>query len=210
MSTPSPGSTSKKRPIVPSVRYQAGGARFPGSALLTPRRLLGLGAGLCALLVGIALYFQHVMHLEPCPLCIVQRVLVTVLALVMAVAAVHDPKGRGRRVYGGLVAVVALAGTAVAGRHVYLQNLPPDRIPECGPGLQYILDAFPPGEALALILRGSGECAEVQWTLLGLSIPGWTLTAFVGFTLMGVFLCAARGSPAALEADLSSAPTNNQ
>ena len=69
------------------------------------------------------------------------------------------------------MAVVALLGAAVAGRHVYLQNLPPDRVPECGPGLDYILDAFPIGEALALILRGSGECAEVQWTFLGLTIP---------------------------------------
>ena len=177
--------------------------------MLTPRRLLGLGAALCAVLIGVALYFQHVMQLEPCPLCIVQRGLVTVLALVMAAAAVHDPKGGGRRVYGALVAVFALAGTAVAGRHVYLQNLPPGQVPECGPGLGYILDVFPPGEALALILRGSGECAEVQWTFLGLSIPGWTLVAFAGFTLMGLFLCVAR-APAARETKLFGATTNNQ
>ena len=160
--------------------------------MLTPRRLFGLGAVTCAALVGTALYLQHIMHLEPCPLCIVQRVLVMILGLVMAIAAIHDPKGRGRHAYAAMVAVVALLGAGVAGRHVYLQNLPPDRIPECGPGLEYILDAFPIGEAFALILRGSGECAEVQWTFLGLTIPGWTLIVFVGFAVFGVLLCTVR------------------
>lgn len=160
--------------------------------MLTPRRLFALGALVCTALVGAALYLQHVAHLEPCPLCIVQRVFVMILALVMAVGAIHNPRGGGRRVYGALVAVVALLGAAVAGRHVYLQNLPPDRVPECGPGLGYILDAFPIGEALALILGGSGECAEVQWTFLGLTIPGWTLIVFVGFAVLGVLLCLVR------------------
>ena len=160
--------------------------------MLTPRRLFVLGALFCAALVGVALYLQHVMHLEPCPLCIVQRVFVMILALVMASAVIHNPGEGGRRVYGALVAVVALVGAAVAGRHVYLQNLPPDRVPECGPGLEYILDAFPIGEALALILRGSGECAEVQWTFLGLTIPGWTLIVFVVFAVFGALLCTLR------------------
>ena len=160
--------------------------------MLTPRRLFALGALVCTALVGAALYLQHVAHLEPCPLCIVQRVFVTILALVMAVGAIHNPEEKGRRAYAGLVAVVALLGAAVAGRHVYLQNLPPDRVPECGPGLDYILDAFPIGEALALILSGSGECAEVQWTFLGLTIPGWTLIAFTGFAVFGALLCLVR------------------
>ena len=162
--------------------------------MLTPRRLFALGALLGAALLGTALYMQHVMHLEPCPLCVVQRVLVTVLSMIMAIAAFHDPEGKGgRRAYGALVAVVALVGAAVSGRHVYLQNLPPDRVPECGPGLEYILDAFPIGEALALILRGSGECAEVQWTFLGLTIPGWTLVAFMGFAVFGALMGMGRG-----------------
>ena len=160
--------------------------------MLTQRGLFLAGAVLCAALVGAAHYFQYVMHLEPCPLCMVQRALMIVLALILAVAAVHDPKGRGRRVYGALVALAALLGTAMAGRHVQLQNMPADQVPECGPGLGYILDTFPLGEALALVLRGSGECAEVQWTFLGLTIPGWTLAAFAGLTVLGVFLCATR------------------
>ncbi len=160
--------------------------------MLTPRRFFILGALVCAALVGVALYLQHVVHLEPCPLCIVQRGIVMLLALVMVLGAIHNPGQRGRRAYGAIVAVVALLGAAVAGRHVYLQNLPPDRVPECGPGLAYILDAFPIGEALGLIFRGSGECAEVQWTFLGLTIPGWTLLVFVGFAVCGTLLCTVR------------------
>lgn len=158
----------------------------------TQRRLFLGGALLCAALVAVALYFQYVMHLEPCPLCVVQRALVIALALLLLVAALHDPGGFGRRVYGALILLLAAPGAGVAGRHVYLQNLPPDRVPECGPGLDYILGAFPPGEALALIFRGSGECAQVQWTFLGLTIPGWTLVVFTGLALFGIFLCATR------------------
>ena len=177
--------------------------------MLTPRLLCALGAGACAVLLGVALYFEHVMRLEPCPLCIVQRVLVVVLAVVMTAAALHDPNKLGRRVYGALILLVGLAGTAVAGRHVYLQNLPPDRVPECGPGLAYILDVFPPSEALALIFRGSGECAEVQWTFLGLTIPGWTLVAFIGYVLLGTMLCAMR-RPASRRAQSAGIPAANQ
>ena len=166
----------------------------------TQRRLFLCGALLCAILIAVALYFQYVLGLEPCPLCIVQRALVIALALLMGVAAVHDPGRVGRRVYGALTLLLAAPGAGVAGRHVYLQNLPPDQVPECGPGLDYILHAFPPGEALALILRGSGECAEVQWTFLGLTIPGWTLVVFAGLALFGVFLCAVR-DPAASRSD---------
>ena len=161
--------------------------------MLAPRWLFALGALTCVILFGVALYMQHVMHLEPCPLCAVQRVFVIVLALVMASAAIHNPRGMGRRAYGASVAVIALLGAAVAARHVYLQNLPADRVPECGPGLEYILDAFPIAEALALILKGSGECAEVQWTFLGLTIPGWTLIAFLGIAGIGAFSCMSRG-----------------
>ena len=85
----------------------------------------------------------------------------------------------------------------MAGRHVWLQHLPADQVPECGPGLEYMLDAFPLGETLSMVFRGSGECAEVQWTLLGLSIPEWTLIVFLGLTLFGLFLVATRRPAAA-------------
>ena len=148
---------------------------------------------LCAALMATALYMQHVMGLEPCPLCVFQRVFVIGLGIVALAGAIHDPGRIGRRVYGSLVALLAVLGVVVAGRHVWLQNLPADQVPDCGPGLSYMLDAFPLFEALQLVFEGSGECAEVQWTFLGLTIPGWTLVVFVGITLFGLYLIFSRG-----------------
>jgi disulfide bond formation protein DsbB len=160
----------------------------------TPRTLFLLGFLACIAMMGTALfYFQYLLQLEPCPLCIMQRVVVITIATVLLVASIHNPAGWGVRVYGALVTLAAATGAGIAGRHIWLQNLPPDQVPECGPGLDYILDVFPLGEALRMVLHGSGECAEVLWRFLGLSIPGWTLVAFSGFILYGLFILI-RGS----------------
>jgi disulfide bond formation protein DsbB len=154
-----------------------------------PRTLFLLGFLGCIAMMGTALaYFQYYLQLEPCPMCIMQRVAVMSIAAVLLVATLHNPVGWGIRVYGALVTLLAGAGAAIAGRHVWLQSLPPDQVPECGPGLDYILDVFPLSEAVQMVLRGSGECAEVLWRFLGLSIPGWTLVAFSGFILYGLFI----------------------
>jgi len=147
---------------------------------------------MCVALMATALTLQYAMKLEPCPLCILQRLFVIALAAVMLVAALHDPALTGRRVYGALIVILGGLGIVVAGRHVWLQNLPADQVPECGPGLEYLLDAFPLTEALSLVFRGSGECADVLWVFLGLTIPGWTLVIFTAFTLFGVLLVATR------------------
>jgi disulfide bond formation protein DsbB len=160
----------------------------------TPRILFLLGFLACLAMMGTALaYFQHHLQLEPCPLCIMQRVVVMSIAAVLLVAILHNPNSWGIRVYGVLVTLIAVIGAAIAGRHVWLQHLPPDQVPECGPGLDYILEVFPLSEALRMVLHGSGECAKVLWRFLGLSIPGWTLVAFSGFILYGLFIVI-RGS----------------
>jgi disulfide bond formation protein DsbB len=159
---------------------------------LTQRLLFVYGAVLCTALMITALYMQHVLRLEPCPLCIFQRAFVSALGVVMLAGAVHDPRALGRRVYGVLVLSLSLLGVAVAGRHVWLQHLPADQVPECGPGLEYMLEAFPLNETLALVFRGSGECAEVQWSFLALSIPEWTVLIFLGLGAFGVYLLATR------------------
>lgn len=155
---------------------------------ISQRWQFAVGTVFCVVLIAAALYFQYVLGLEPCPLCIFQRVFVIALGAVMLTAAVHNPAGLGRRVYGGLIVVVAALGVGVAGRHVWLQSLPADQVPACGPGLQYMFDTFPFMDALKLVFQGSGECAEVQWTFLGLSIPGWTLIVFAALTVFGLFL----------------------
>jgi disulfide bond formation protein DsbB len=138
----------------------------------------------CASLMGYALYAQEVLALDPCPLCILQRVAVIVMGLLFLAAGMHNPGRIGGRVYALLLAAAALLGAAVAGRHVWLQYLPPDKVPACGPGLNYMLEAFPLTEVLKLVLSGSGECAEFKWSFLGLSMPAWVLIVLL---LMGGF-----------------------
>lgn len=158
------------------------------------RRLLNVvGFAICALLLAAAYYLQFVEDMEPCPLCIFQRVALAVLAVVFLLAALQNSRGAGRYVYAALLAATAAVGTAIAGRHIWLQSLPPDQVPSCGPGLNYLLDTFPLFEAVALVLRGSGECAEVD-LLFGLSIPLWTLFVFVGLGLAGAVINLAGGS----------------
>lgn len=147
------------------------------------RKLFITGAAICFGLIGIALYFQHGLGLEPCPLCIFQRMAFLLLGGVCTIAAIHDPALMGRRIYGGLGLLVAAAGAGIAGRHVWLQNLPADQVPSCGPGLEYMLETFPLFEMLETVFRGSGECAEISWSLLGLTMPAWTLLIFAGFIL---------------------------
>ena len=159
------------------------------------RILLAGGFAVCVALMAAALWLQHVEGLEPCPLCVVQRGAVIVLGVVLLAGAIHDPATVGRRVYGVMITVAAIAGAAVAGRHVWLQSLPPGEAPECGPGLDYMLGAFPLTQVIEMVLRGSGECAEVQWTFLSLSIPEWTLLMFVAFALFGLWLIATRAAP---------------
>jgi disulfide bond formation protein DsbB len=155
---------------------------------LSQRMLFVYGVALCVGLMLAALVLQHSLNLEPCPLCIFQRAFVIGLGVVMLIGALHNPKGVGRKVYGALVLLFAVAGVVVAGRHVWLQHLPADEVPDCGPGLQYMLDAFPLSETLELVFKGSGECAEVQWTFLSLSIPEWTLIVFLGLCAFAMHL----------------------
>jgi disulfide bond formation protein DsbB len=150
------------------------------SLQLPSRRVVNqIGAAICAALLGFALYSQYVGGLEPCPLCAFQRIAMSALGAVLLVAAVHGPGPTGGRIYAALAALCAIGGIVVAGRHLWLQSLPPDEVPACGPGLGYILDTFPLGEALKQVFAGSGECAKVDWTFLGMSMPFWVLVWFV-------------------------------
>ncbi len=155
-----------------------------------PRQRLLFSAGLAVALglLAAALYFQYARGLEPCPLCILQRLALIALALILTIALAHNPGSCGRRAYGLLVLLSAGAGEGVAARQVWLQQLPPDQVPACGPGLDYMLEVFPLGEALSMVLRGSGECAEVSWRLLGLSMAGWMTLVFAAYLLLGLLL----------------------
>jgi len=141
----------------------------------------------CAMLMAVALYFQHVQGLEPCILCITQRVMVITIGLLALVAALHNPGSTGIRFYAGLMTVTAVTGAAIAIRQLWLQSLPSDQVPACGPSLDYLLEVFPLTEVFQMVFLGDGNCAEVLWTLFGISIPGWTLVAFVGLIGIGTY-----------------------
>lgn len=155
---------------------------------LTPR--LGYLAGflMSGGLIAYALYLQYYEYQNPCPLCILQRVVYIALMAVFLLGALHGPRRTGVYVYSALLTVVSLVGAGIATRHVWLQHLPKDKVPECGPGLSYMLDRFPLAEAFAKIFRGSGECAEVGWKLLGLSIAEWSLVWFILLGAWAVYI----------------------
>ena len=144
-----------------------------------------LGFVLCAALMGYALYAQFYMHLDPCMLCIFQRVAVIGLGLVFLAAALQNPRGWGSRVYGGLILILAVGGTAVDIRHIYVQHLPEELAPPCGPGFGYLFAHLPFGQFLVKAFTGSADCSIVTWRFLGLTMPEWLLLWFVGLGLGG-------------------------
>jgi len=149
------------------------------SLLLNRRQPFLLISLWCAALLGFGYYLQFQQGLTPCPLCIFQRLaFFGVLALAL-LGALLGPRKTGAQILSFLLMLVADIGAAITGRQVWLQHLPEDRIPECGPGLDFLLDAYPLTDAIETVLRGSGDCAKVDWTFLGLSIAEWSLLNFL-------------------------------
>jgi disulfide bond formation protein DsbB len=155
----------------------------------TFRRRAAWGAAVAAIGLGIALLSQHVWGLNPCPLCIFQRIALAAAGAVFLLAALWAPPRRFLQWVLSLgAAAAALIGAGIAGRHVWLQSLPPSEVPSCGPGLSFLMDAFPLKDAVAFVLSGSGECAAVEGAFLGLSMPGWTLVLFAGLVVWALAL----------------------
>lgn len=152
-------------------------------------RLTNLGLFLAAVLAMLfALWLQYgAPQLTPCPLCVFQRVAMIAMGAVALIAFLHGPTGIMRRVYGGLTLLATLGGMIVAGRHVWLQHLPPEDVPACGPGLDYWMETFPLHEVMAKVFKGSGECAVIDWTLLGFSLPELTLVAFLALGVVALW-----------------------
>ena len=139
--------------------------------------------------MGFALYLQYYQHLEPCPLCIFQRIGLMGMGVFALIAAIHNPLKTWLRHTYTVLAMLAIGwATGVAARHVWLQHLPPDEVPSCGPGLDYWLDTFPLKDVVEKVLHGSGECAAVDWTLMGLSLPTLSLIFFSVLLLINLFL----------------------
>jgi disulfide bond formation protein DsbB len=162
------------------------------------RRLINfVGAAACAGMFAFALYTQYALNLEPCPLCIFQRITVATLGIFFLVAALHNPRRpAGAWIYTTLIALAALTTIGVAGRHVYIQSQPAGSIPACGAPLNVLMQMFHVWQVVAKVLHAGGECAVVNWTFLGLSMPAWVLFCALILGGAGVIANVPRRPPA--------------
>ena len=147
----------------------------------------------CASLMSYGIfYLQEELGLEPCPMCILQRIALICIGVTALVAAIHGPREWGVKVYSGLILVFAVLGGGVAIRHSYVQHFPPASL-TCGSDLDFILGNFPLVQALPKIFAGTGSCSMIEWRFLGLTIPEWTLAWFVIFAATAIWaMIAAR------------------
>ena len=156
---------------------------------LSNNRIIYLAAWiLCLLALAISVFFmQAYLKLEPCPLCTLSRLIVAALALLFLLIVLHNPGILGQRLYAGLSAFLISMGIAVSARHIWLQSLPPELVPGCTPDMEYLFDRFPLFEALETIFNSTGECADISWTFLGLTIPQQTLLFFIVLLFLVLF-----------------------
>ncbi|MEO9656109.1 disulfide bond formation protein B [Marinomonas sp.] len=154
---------------------------------VTARRFHGLVAFAAFALLAVAFYMEYQMGLEPCPLCMMQRIAFFAVG-VMSLGSALTQNQKVRRFAAWAVVLFSSLGAALAIRHLYLQSLPADELPACLPGLSYMFEVFPWQEIMESMIMGTGECGDVVWTFLGLSIPAWTLVAFAGMAIVNIWI----------------------
>lgn len=159
---------------------------FPRQLSYRQINLLGLVTCVTAMLFAVG-FLQHYLMLDPCPLCVITRVIVISMSVVFFVALIHNPAQLGQRIYALLAIAVGLIGLGVQFRHIWLQNLPPDQVPACGPGLEFLLETQPIFSALRTVFEGSGDCAEIDWIFLGLTIPMQTALLFAFLLALAIW-----------------------
>lgn len=140
----------------------------------------------CIGMLAYATYAQFVLGIEPCPLCITQRIIVLFMALILLLLVLHNPKQRGATIYYLLLTLSSFLGAFASGRQTYLQLLPPDQTPACGPGITYMLQTLPLTQTLKVLVTGTGDCAKVDWRFLTLSMAEWMLIIFLGFVVFSM------------------------
>jgi len=156
--------------------------------LVTRRKLFLTGFLISVLLIVYVLYTQYVLGLEPCPLCILQRVAVIALGVSFLLLALRPPQRKQSKFLTSILLVmISSAGAGIAARHVWLQNLPPDKVPGCGPGLDFMMANFPLSDVLEMVFSGSGECAEISWSFAFLSMPAWALIWLIVLGSFGIW-----------------------
>jgi disulfide bond formation protein DsbB len=160
------------------------------------RRLINFACFIaCAALLGYAYFTQYHLGLEPCPLCIFQRIGILALGVIFLIAGVHNPRRWGVVVYAVLIVIAALVTMGVAARHLYVQSLPPGAIPACGAPLDVLLQFTPVTQVIRKVLTGSGECSQVNWKFLGLAMPAWVLISALVLGAVGLLTNARTRRP---------------
>ena len=132
----------------------------------------------CAALYSYALYVQFALEIEPCPMCIFQRIVFIVMGIIFLVAAIQNPREKGRKSYGLILLLAAFVGIGIAARHIWVQHQPPDPFAGCAPGWNYMISNFPLSKTLKMAFTGSADCSQITWTFLGFSMPVWTLICY--------------------------------
>lgn len=159
---------------------------------LSPSAFHGLIALTSFALLGVAFYMEYEMGMEPCPLCMLQRIMFFIAGVIAFISFLHKSNAAIKH-YALAISIFSILGAALSIRHLYLQNLPEEQLPACLPGLSYMLEVFPWQEIMSAMIMGTGECGDVLWRFLGLSIPGWTLVAFAGIAIINfVIFCRFR------------------
>lgn len=157
------------------------------------RRLMWLGSLLAIIgLMSYAIYAEKVLYLDPCPLCITQRMFYIGIGILSLIGFVFIRKSWVQRLGAWLMVICTLGGIGTAARQVWLQHLPPEEVPECGPGLYYWLENEPWLQTIALLFKGDGNCAEVHWRFLGFSMGEWSLGWFVALLIVALTLIFTR------------------
>lgn len=146
-------------------------------------------AFVCYQLLITAYYFQYAENMDPCPLCIFQRIGVLFVGIWFFLRGLHNPRTGSpwNIIYSALGLISAILGGIISGRHVYIQNLPEGEVPACGPALDYLVEMLPVSEVISTVLAGDGECAKISWSFLNISMPGWVLIFFVVIAALMIF-----------------------
>lgn len=143
-----------------------------------------IGFALASLAIVVSIFLQLHYHIAPCPLCIIQRLLMVFIAVLFLIATLHTPQPLGRRIFGSVLCIFSLLGVAVASWQVWLQHLPPDKAPACGASLDYMLHNLPFYEMAQLVLKGTADCARVNWSFLGISMAQMSIAIFFLLALL--------------------------
>lgn len=154
---------------------------------LYSRKISFIAFLLCLSLLGVAMYLQYSLGLQPCPLCVVQRFCIAVLGLLFMIGSLYIPRNRITRwIFSLFIVLIAILGILTSLRHLWLEHQPAGSVPSCSASLDYMLKNFPMSQTLIQLFNGSGDCAQVSWQFMSMSIPAWTLIFFAIFLLFGL------------------------